>query len=138
MAIYDTPLLFQLPQLPKIFPYNRKIFQDADIAPSFVRDRPDPDLAPSCSHDKPAESPGTPTQLRPDSSLMLGKFSRKVTPRKRIGGRKTRKSAILAGTPEKTALEEEYEKRGKQGLIKGKKEMSKNEQACQSHAQKFL
>ncbi|XP_063219710.1 uncharacterized protein LOC134529495 [Bacillus rossius redtenbacheri] len=159
MSIYDIPsilkIAFPTATTPRniqqgfekcgIHPYNREIFQDADFAPSFVTDRPDPDLAPSCSHDVSRDSQGTPVQSFSNCSHTPEKFSPevvlplpKVAPRKRKGGRKTRKSAILTDTPEKKAIEEEFAKRGTPGLIKIKGNVSQTRMPAKSMPKRSL
>lgn len=95
---------------PGIFPYNRNIFTDDDLASSYVTDRPDetePSATPATTPLPSVSTPSTsavvatavvtPEQIRPHA---------KAGPRKKSRRGRTRQAAILTLTPQKSATEE--------------------------------
>lgn len=100
---------------PGIAPFDRHAFADDEFLGSYVTDRPNPeetlpvpitpiDNAPGCSYSDIAITRHTitPEQVRPYP---------KAAPRKTVGVRKKRSTAVLTDTPVKLQLEKEAEER---------------------------
>jgi hypothetical protein len=119
-----------------IFPFNRDIFTDADFAPGYVLNRPEPEPFKSNASIVSSAPESKPSSSTSHANLQLTVSPVNIRPLPKAGNRKgnrnnihKRETAILTDSPVKRKLEEEYERRQSKKSTAGNKKKTEKKRS---------